>query len=241
MAGAVRSRTPDVRKAAEARREARKDAATRAADKKPAGASSSAGARKDPGTLGKMVLARQARKNDDAKAARRADADRRKADLADRASARKQATKDADTERARTAAKDKARRGRSGKPDGTKKHGKDDGVPKVDLTKTPKNDNDKGDLPKASKSGKKPRPSSSHTPAASPAAGHGGAGPRRATQSPAQRSAGRLARLRQLACMGRQLVPAVRAAPMASSARRTRHALTASGCVRRPAGRSATP
>ncbi|MEU5104115.1 hypothetical protein AB0H07_17755 [Streptomyces sp. NPDC021354] len=168
MAGAVRSRTPDVRRAAEARREARKDAATRAADKKPAGASSSAGAKRDPGTLGKMALARQARKNDDARAARRADADRRKADLADRASARKQAAKDADAERARKSAQDKARKGKSGKPDGTKKHGKNDGVPKVDLAKTPKNDNDKGDLPKASKSSKKPRPSSSHTPGGKP-------------------------------------------------------------------------
>ncbi|MDP9608816.1 hypothetical protein [Streptomyces demainii] len=168
VAGAAKSRMPDARRAADARKVARKEAAARTADKKPAGASSSAGATKDPGTLGKLALARQARKNGDAIVARKADADRRKAGLAGRASARKQGEKDADGKGIRRAAKDMARKGRSGKPDGTKKHDKDDGAPKVDLTKKPKSDKGRDDPPKASKGRKKPGPSSSHTPGGEP-------------------------------------------------------------------------
>ncbi|WP_431771928.1 hypothetical protein [Streptomyces cucumeris] len=178
----AKSRTPDAKRAAGARNEARKDAASRATDKKPPGPSSSAGTRKDPGTLGKMALARQGRKNENAKAARQADADRRKADLADRASARKQAQKDADANRARKAAKDKARKGTtSGKPDGSKKRdhgvphspgkaGKDDGASKVDLTKKPKSGKSKGDPPKLdlTKRPRKPGSSSSYTPGGKP-------------------------------------------------------------------------
>ncbi|MEU5274194.1 hypothetical protein AB0G77_38095 [Streptomyces hygroscopicus] len=166
-----RSRTPDGKRAADARREARRDAAARGADRKPTGASSSAGAGKDPGTLGKMALARQARKNDDATAARQADADRRKADLADRASARKQAEKDADAKRARKTAKDKARKRKNGKPDDPNKQDKDtprspdkakDDVSKGDLVTRPNGGKSKSDRPK------KPGRSSSHTPGGEP-------------------------------------------------------------------------
>ncbi|WP_432010451.1 hypothetical protein [Streptomyces cucumeris] len=177
----AKSRTPDAKRAAGARNEARKDAAARAADKKPPGASSSVGTRKDPGTLGKMALARQGRKNENAKAGRRADADRRKADLADRASARKQAQKDSDAKRARKAAKDKARKSNGGKPDGSKKRdkgaahspgsaGKDGGASKVVLAKKPKSGKSKGDPPKVNltKRPRKPGLSSSHTPGGQP-------------------------------------------------------------------------
>ncbi|MFD8463299.1 hypothetical protein [Streptomyces antimycoticus] len=164
-----KSRTPDGKRAADARREARRDAAARGADRKPTGASSSPGAGKDPGALGKMALARQARKNDDATAARQADADRRKADLADRASARKQAEKDADAKRARKIAKDKDRKPKNGKSDDPKKQDEDtpqspdrDAPSKADLAKRPNGDKGKDDQPR------KPGPSSSHTPGGEP-------------------------------------------------------------------------
>ncbi|MFC9219742.1 hypothetical protein ACFT8W_02810 [Streptomyces hygroscopicus] len=165
-----RSRTPDGARAADARREARRDAAARGVDRKPTGTSSST-AGKDPGTLGKMALARQARKNDDARAARKADADRRKADLADRASARKQAEKDTDTKRARKTAKDKARKRENGKPDDPNKQAKEtprspdkakDDVAKGDLVTRPNGGKSKSDRPR------KPGRSSSHTPGGEP-------------------------------------------------------------------------
>ncbi|KUL64781.1 hypothetical protein ADL28_08840 [Streptomyces violaceusniger] len=173
-ADGFKSRTPDGKRSADARREARRDAAVRGADRKPAGASSSAGAGKDPGTLGKMALARQARKNDDATAARQADADRRKADLADRVSARKQAEKDADAKRARKIAKDKARKPKNGKADDPKKQDKDtppqpdqakDDASKGDLATRPNDGKSKGGRPNGSG---KPGPSSSHTPGGEP-------------------------------------------------------------------------
>ncbi|GGP84036.1 hypothetical protein ACWDY7_32245 [Streptomyces calvus] len=120
---------------------------------------------KKPGTLGQMALNRQKRKADEAKAQRQAAADERKADLADRAAARKQAEKDADARRQRKAERRKAKleRAKAGgsdkgsKKDDKAKAGKDD-AEKVDLKKKPKAD-DKGDgdgtstTPKTSTSG----------------------------------------------------------------------------------------
>ncbi|MEU6175841.1 hypothetical protein ABZ832_28530 [Streptantibioticus parmotrematis] len=121
------------------------------------------GSSKRPGTLGQMALNRQKRKNDEAKASRQAAADQRKADLADRAAARKRAEKDADAHRKRKAEKRKAKldrekAGGSGKApkDGKTRAGKENSE-KVDLTKKPKADdtggkkNDDGDTSTAPK------------------------------------------------------------------------------------------
>lgn len=123
-----------------------------------AGSGKSTGSKKDsagssskkPGTIGQLALARQKRKADEAKAQRQAAADERKADLADRAAARRRAEKDADDRRKRKAEKRKAKLERakagdddsSGKGPKSKKDdktgkGKDD-TEKVDLTKKPK-------------------------------------------------------------------------------------------------------
>jgi hypothetical protein len=132
---------------------------------------SPSGAKKSSGTLGKLAAGRQQRKNDEAKAQRQAAADERKADLADRAAARKEAAAEAADRRKRGAEKRQAKRERekagttdpkaTKDPKGTGK-GKPD--KKVDLTKKPKpgdgteakkKDTEKVDLTK------KPKPGSS--------------------------------------------------------------------------------
>ena len=121
------------------------------------------GAKKSPGTLGKLATGRQQRKNDEAKAGRQAAADERKADLADRTAARKEAAAD---RRKRKAEKLKAKRERE-KAGGTgpkdpKETGKGRPDEKVDLTKkskpgdgteAKKDDTEKVDLTKKSKPG----------------------------------------------------------------------------------------
>ncbi|TLS45715.1 hypothetical protein FE633_13180 [Streptomyces montanus] len=119
-----------------------------------------------PGTLGQMALARQKRKADAAKAQRQAAADERKADLADRASARRQAEKDADDRRKKKAEKRKAKleRAKAGDGDTSSKgpksekddktgKGKDD-AEKVDLKKKPKDGDGTETDPKDDKTGK---------------------------------------------------------------------------------------
>ncbi|WP_367140729.1 MULTISPECIES: hypothetical protein [Streptomyces] len=136
----------------------------------PLGSSASkgspAGAKKSPGTLGKLATGRQQRKNDEAKAQRQAAADQRKADLADRAAARKEAAAAAAGRRKRGAEKRKAKRERE-KVGGTgpkepKKASKGKPDEKIDLTKKPKagdgtgakkDDTERDDLTKKPKSG----------------------------------------------------------------------------------------
>ncbi|MCZ0204699.1 hypothetical protein OZK63_04635 [Streptomyces sp. UMAF16] len=112
---------------------------------------SPSGAKKSPGTLGKLATGRQQRKNDEAKAQRQAAADQRKADLADRAAARKEAAAEAADRRKRRAEKRKAKRERekAGATDpkdqkDPKKTGKDEPAEKTDLTKEPKTDDGTG-------------------------------------------------------------------------------------------------
>ncbi|WP_026179402.1 hypothetical protein [Streptomyces hokutonensis] len=97
---------------------------------------SPSGAKQSPGTLGKLATGRQQRKNDEAKAQRAAAADHRKADLADRTAARKEAAAEAADRRKRRAEKQKAKRERE------KAAGASPKTPaptsKVDLTKKPK-------------------------------------------------------------------------------------------------------
>ncbi|GHE56421.1 hypothetical protein GCM10018785_27150 [Streptomyces longispororuber] len=147
---------------------------------------SPSGAKKSPGTLGKLATGRQQRKNDEAKAQRQAAADHRKADLADRAAARKEAAAEAADRRKRRAEKRKAKRGREkagvtgpkdpketgkGKPDEkvdlTKKpkagdgtEAKKDDTEKVDLTKKPKAGSSKGGAKKTPKAPRKKKPRS---------------------------------------------------------------------------------
>ncbi|MGW1520773.1 hypothetical protein [Streptomyces sp. NPDC002287] len=126
------------------------------------GKGSQAGAKKPQGTLGQLATGRQQRKNDEVKATRQAAADHRKADLEDRAAARKEAAAAAADRRKRQAEKRKAKRERekagaadpkspkkpgSGKGDSTKDDGSKAKDPKtgtgkaeekVDLTKKPK-------------------------------------------------------------------------------------------------------
>jgi hypothetical protein len=138
--------------------------------KGPAGSGSGKGsagsASKKPGTIGQLALARQKRKADEAKAQRNAAADERKADLADRASARRQAEKKADDRRKRKAERQKAKqeRAKAGGDDTSTKgpkspkgdksgKGKDD-TDKVDPKKKPKADDGPTADPKGDKSGK---------------------------------------------------------------------------------------
>ncbi|WP_053199821.1 hypothetical protein [Streptomyces viridochromogenes] len=149
---------------------------------------SPSGAKKSPGTLGKLATGRQQRKNDEAKAQRQAAADQRKADLADRAAARKEAAAEAADRRKRRAEKRKAKREREkagatdpkatkdpketgkGKPDEktdpTKKPKAGDGTEakddteKVDLTKKPKAGGSKGGTKKTPKAPRKKKPRS---------------------------------------------------------------------------------
>ncbi|WP_331720252.1 hypothetical protein OG985_49945 (plasmid) [Streptomyces sp. NBC_00289] len=129
---------------------------------------SASGAKKGPGTLGKLATGRQQRKNDEAKAGRQAAADERKADLADRAAARKEAAAAAADRRKRKAEKRKAKRERekagATDPKATKdpkETGKGKPDEKVDLTKKPKpgdgtgakKDTEKVDLTKKPKPG----------------------------------------------------------------------------------------
>ncbi|WP_333746283.1 hypothetical protein [Streptomyces sp. IBSBF 2950] len=127
------------------------------------GKGSPSGAKRSPGTLGKLATGRQQRKNDEAKAGRQAAADERKADLADRAAARKEAAAEAADRRKRRAEKRKAKRERE-KAGGTgpKETGKGKPDEKVDLTKKPKagdgteakkDDTEKVDLTKKPKAG----------------------------------------------------------------------------------------
>jgi len=127
------------------------------------GKGSPSGAKQSPGTLGKLATGRQQRKNDEAKAERQAAADHRKADLADRAAARKEAAAEAADRRKRRAEKRKAKRERE-KAGGTspKETGKGKPDEKVDLTKKPKagdgteakkDDTEKVDLTKKPKAG----------------------------------------------------------------------------------------
>ncbi|MFD0723233.1 hypothetical protein [Streptomyces globosus] len=76
------------------------------------GKGSHTGAKKPQGTLGQLATGRQQRKNDEAKATREAAADHRKADLEDRAAARKEAAAAAADRRKRQAEKRKAKRER---------------------------------------------------------------------------------------------------------------------------------
>ncbi|MBK3567814.1 hypothetical protein [Streptomyces sp. MBT62] len=148
------------------------------------GKGSPSGAKRSPGTLGKLATGRQQRKNDEAKAGRQAAADERKADLADRAAARKEAAAEAADRRKRRAQKRKAKRDREkagatrpketgkGKPDEkidlTKKpkagdgtEAKKDDTEKIDLTKKPKaDDGTKDDTEKVDLT-KKPKPGGS--------------------------------------------------------------------------------
>lgn len=136
---------------------------------------STRGAKKSPGTLGQLATGRQQRKNDQAKADRAAEADLRKADLADRGAARKEATAEAADRRKRKAERRKARLEREKAagtdPKDTKekgpKAGKDGDAKKVDrqqvdLKKKPKTgkdgdakngDGEKVDLKKKPKAG----------------------------------------------------------------------------------------
>ncbi|MEW2467890.1 hypothetical protein AB0919_23140 [Streptomyces sp. NPDC046994] len=129
------------------------------------GKGSSGSPSKGPGTLGKMALARQKRRADDAKAQRQAAADLRKAELADRAAARRQGEKDADDRRKRKAEKrkEKLERAKAGDGDTSRKDpklekddkpakGKGD-AEKVDLKKKPKTGDGTDAAPKGDKPG----------------------------------------------------------------------------------------
>ncbi|WP_331762346.1 hypothetical protein OG612_45145 (plasmid) [Streptomyces sp. NBC_01527] len=116
------------------------------------GKGSAASSPKKPGALGQMALARQKRKADEAKAQRQAAAGEQKADLADRASARRQAEKDADIRRKRKAEKWKAKLERAKASDGdTSSRGPKS--PKGDKTGKGKDDAEKVDLKKKPKTG----------------------------------------------------------------------------------------
>ncbi|MFI9311368.1 hypothetical protein [Streptomyces triculaminicus] len=126
------------------------------------GKGSPAGAKKSPGTLGKLATGRQQRKNDEAKAQRQAAADQRKADLADRTAARKEAAAAAADQRKRRAEKRKAKRERE-KAGGTgpkdpKETSKGKPDEKIDLTKKPKPSSSKGGAKKTPKAPRKKKP-----------------------------------------------------------------------------------
>lgn len=125
------------------------------------------GAKQSPGTLGKLATGRQQRKNDEAKARRQAEADQRKADIADRTAARKEAAAEAADRRKRRAEKRKAKREREKAAGAGTKGPKETREPKpdekIDLTKKPKaddgaeakkDDSEKIDLTKKPESGK---------------------------------------------------------------------------------------
>ena len=146
---------------------ARADTSRKAAADSGSSRGQTRGAKNSPGTLGRLAAGRQQRKNDEAKANRRAEADVRKSDLADRAAERKEEAAEAAERRKWKAAKRKARLERR-KADGTgRKTGADDagakdtkadnGEPaeKVDLTKKPGGDSPKGGAGKKPKAPKK--------------------------------------------------------------------------------------